>query len=139
MAEAEEPVDVGPPLPFFEQFEPVAETRAPATVLPLSRNPIRSIETYPPAVADPTMSGLDRLLRVSAARGASTLYLSSDSRPSVRVDGELQMLDGEPVLSARDVESLLLTLMPERSHEALRTGAATEWIATSRASAACGA
>ena len=51
-----------------------------------------------------------------------------DRAPSVRVDGELQMLDGEPVLSARDVESLLLTLMPERSHEALRTGAATEWI-----------
>ena len=65
---------------------------------------------------------------MSAARGASTLYLSSDTRPSVRVDGEMQMLEGEPVLTARDVESLLLTLMPERSHEALRTGAATEWI-----------
>ncbi len=82
----------------------------------------------PPLVEDPTLSGLERLLRVSSARGASTLYLSSDSRPSVRVDGELQMLDGEPVHVARDVESLLLTLMPERSHEALRTGAATEWI-----------
>jgi twitching motility protein PilT len=46
----------------------------------------------------------------------------------VRVDGELQELDGEPVLVPRDVESLLLTLMPERNHEALRTGAATEWI-----------
>ena len=55
-----------------------------------------------------------------------------DSRPSVRVDGELQMLDGEPVHVARDVESLLLTLMPERNHEALRTGAATEWILRSR-------
>jgi twitching motility protein PilT len=65
---------------------------------------------------------------MSAARGASNLYLSSDTRPSVRVDGEMQMLEGEPVLTARDVESLLLTLMPERSHEALRTGAATEWL-----------
>ncbi len=74
------------------------------------------------------MSGLDRLLRLSAARGASTLYLSSQSRPSVRVDSELQTLEGEPILTSRDVESLLLTLMPERSHEALRTGAATEWI-----------
>src|SRR5206468_7095762 len=43
-------------------------------------------------------------------------------------DGELQVLEGEPTLTSRDVESLLLTLMPERSHEALRTGAATEWI-----------
>src|SRR5262249_50412103 len=85
-------------------------------------------EPAPPAVEVPTMSGLDRLLRLAAARGASTLYLSSDLRPSVRVDGELHALEGEPVLSARDVESLLLTLMPERNHEALRSGAATEWI-----------
>jgi twitching motility protein PilT len=99
----------------------------PAVVLNISRNPVRS-EMPPPAVEDPTLSGLERLLRVSSARGASTLYLSSESRPSIRVDGELQLLDGEPVHVARDVESLLLTLMPERSHEALRTGAATEWI-----------
>jgi twitching motility protein PilT len=99
----------------------------PAVVLNIARNPIRS-EMPPPLVEDPTLSGLERLLRVSSARGASTLYLSSGSRPCVRVDGELQMLDAEPVLVPRDVESLLLTLMPERSHEALRTGAATEWI-----------
>jgi twitching motility protein PilT len=99
----------------------------PGVVVNISRNPIRS-EAPPPAVEDPMLSGLERLLRVSSARGASTLYLSSGSRPSVRVDGELQMLDGEPVHAARDVESLLLTLMPPRSHEALRTGAATEWI-----------
>jgi twitching motility protein PilT len=108
---------------------PPAEAAAPqpAVVLPLSRNPIRAEQPLP-AVGDPTLSGLDRLLRLSAARGASTLYLSSDSKPGVRVDGELQTLEGEPVLTARDVESLLLTLMPERNHEALRTGAATEWI-----------
>ena len=121
------PVSVEP----LYQATPPPQVRAvpaqPAVVLNISRNPIRA-ETPPPAVEDPTLSGLERLLRVSSARGASTLYLSSESRPSVRVDGELQMLDGEPVHVARDVESLLLTLMPERSHEALRTGAATEWI-----------
>ena len=116
-----QPRAVPPPLRQAE-YEP-----QPAVILNISRNPIRS-EMPPPAVEDPTLSGLERLLRVSSARGASTLYLSSESRPSVRVDGELQLLDGEPVHVARDVESLLLTLMPERSHEALRTGAATEWI-----------
>src|SRR5471032_3281785 len=99
----------------------------PGVVLNIARNPIRS-EMPPPTVEDQTLSGLERLLRLSSARGASTLYLSSEQRPSVRVDGELQMLEGEPVHVARDVESLLLTLMPERNHEALRTGAATEWI-----------
>ena len=46
----------------------------------------------------------------------------------MRVDGELQSLDGEPVHTSSDVISLLLTLMPDRNHEALRTGATTEWI-----------
>jgi twitching motility protein PilT len=98
----------------------------PAVVLPMSRNPIRADVPARPAGEMP--SGLDRLLQLAAARGAATVYLSSDARPSVRVDGELQALEGEPVLTPKDVESLLLTLMPERSHEALRTGAATEWI-----------
>ena len=115
-----------PPLEVLVQPR-IVPPPAPAVVLNIARNPIRT-ELPPPMVDDPTLSGLERLLRVSSARGASTLYLSSQSRPSVRVDGELQMLDGEPVHVARDVESLLLTLMPERSHEALRTGAATEWI-----------
>lgn len=120
---------VGPPdaepAAFFGAWPHPA---SPRPVLPLARNPIRAESHVSSSIGDPTMSGLDRLLRLSAARGASTLYVSSESRASVRVDGELQVLEGEPVLTARDVESLLLTLMPERSHEALRTGAATEWI-----------
>lgn len=103
----------------------------PAVVLPMSRSPIRTGLTSPPSspgITDPTAPGLDRLLRLSSARGASALYLSSESRASMRVDGELQPLDGEPILTSREVESLLLTLMPERCHEALRTGAAAEWV-----------
>lgn len=115
------------PAPLPSLMADAPEPAQSAVVLQISRNPIRP-DPQLPSIGDPTMSGLDRLLRTSAARGASTLYLSSESRPSVRVDGELQMLDGEPILTGRDVESLLLTLMPERSHEALRTGAATEWI-----------
>jgi len=130
---ASEPLPASAPQPpQIREASPLAPRAVqpppqPAVVLPLARNPIRA-EQPAPAPAGATMSGLDRLLRLAAARGASTLYLSSDSRPGVRVDGELQTLDGEPVLTARDVESLLLTLMPERNHEALRTGAATEWI-----------
>ena len=117
---------VAPPPAPVRSERPRPEAPQSAVVLPISRNPIRA--DAPPPLVEPTDFGLDRLLRVSAARGASTLYLSSDAQPSVRVDGELQTLDGEAELTARDVESLLLTLMPERSHEALRTGATTEWI-----------
>ena len=124
-----EPKHVEEPAAVPPAVAPVVlkEAPQPAVVLPLARNPVR-FEHQLPLIADPTLAGLDRLLRLAAARGASTLYLSSQSCASVRVDGELQALEGEPILTSRDVESLLLTLMPERNHEALRTGAATEWI-----------
>ncbi len=97
-----------------------------AVVLPLTRTPMRG-ET-PPPLADQALAGLDRLLRLAAARGASTLFLSSDTRPSIRVDGEVQALENTSILGPNDVESLLLTLVPERNAEALRTGATSEWI-----------
>jgi len=102
------------------------EPPQPAVVLPLTKSPMRS-DSRPPLAAQ-ALSGLDRLLRLAAARGASTLYLSSGTRPSIRVDGDLQALESTPVLGPNDVESLLLTLMPERNAEALRTGSTSEWI-----------
>ncbi|MGE0448330.1 MAG: type IV pilus twitching motility protein PilT [Vicinamibacterales bacterium] len=96
-----------------------------AVVLPLTRTPLHP--DAPPPLAEPVLSGIDRLLRLAAARGASTLYLSSGAQPSIRLDGEVRALDGAAVLGPNEVESLLLTLMPERGAEALRSGAATEW------------
>ncbi len=118
---------VARPLAPAPQAAPSEASLPAAVVLPLARNPIRP--DAPPPLVEQASSGLDRLLRLAAARGASTLYLSSSARPSVRVDGDMQTLDGAPLLGPNDVESLLLTLMPERSAEALRTGVASEWIA----------
>ena len=99
----------------------------PAIVLPLLRTSLKA--EAPPPLAGGTVSGLDRLLRLAAARGASTLYLVSGAKPSMRIDGEVRTLDGAAVLAPNDVESLLLTLMPERSAEALRNGVSGEWVA----------
>jgi twitching motility protein PilT len=107
-------------------LQAVPQPPQPAVVLPLSRSPIRP--DVPPPIAPDALAGLDRLLRLAAARGASTLYLSSASRPSLRVDGDVHTIDGAPILGPNDVEALLLTLMPERNAEALRTGVASEWI-----------
>jgi twitching motility protein PilT len=107
-----------------EQREAPQPDITPAVVLTMARGPIRA--EMPPAIAEPSMS-LDRLLRLATARGASTLYLSSSTTPSVRVDGEMRPLDGTGVLEADEVESLLLSVMPNRDGEALRTGATAEW------------
>jgi twitching motility protein PilT len=115
------PVQYTPP-PVLERAEPAQ----PAVVLPLSRNPVRG-DAPPPLTGSFSGTGLDRLLRIAAARGASTLYLASLAKPSIRVDGEIQMLD-EAALGPSDVEALLIDLMPERNREALRSGVGTEWI-----------
>jgi twitching motility protein PilT len=114
-APAPGPSTVVPP----SQFGPPPQ---PAVVLPLTRNVVR------PDASDQSTPGLDRLLRMAAARGASTLYLSSGAQPTLRVDGELHSLDDAPVLDADEIESSLLTLMPERNAEAFRRGVASDWV-----------
>jgi twitching motility protein PilT len=119
------PVAAAPPEPeWVPEREP--ELR-PAVVLPLSRHQVRGDQSarFTPSLHS---TGIDRLLRIAAARGASTLYLTSQSRPSIRVDGEIGPIEGESVLSEGDVETLILDMIPERNREALRSQAGTEWI-----------
>ena len=78
--------------------------------------------------SSPRLAGVERLLRLAAARGASMLYLTSGARPAIRVDGEMMPLESEPPLDADQLESLILEVVPERSREALRSGEITEWI-----------
>ena len=117
------PPPVQAPPPVTLRSEPIQQ---PAVVLPLSRNAARN-DAPPVLTGSFSGTGLDRLLRIAAARGASTLYIASLARPSIRVDGEIQMLD-ESSLGPSDVEALLIDLMPERNREALRSGIGTEWI-----------
>jgi hypothetical protein len=109
------------------QRAPVAESESqPAVVLPLSRG-VRNEQAI--RFSQPLQTGgIDRLLRIAAARGASTLYLTSQARPSIRIDGEIGVIEGESVLSEADVEALILDIIPERNRETLRSEPGTEWI-----------
>jgi twitching motility protein PilT len=109
------------PRPVRPEDRPTPET--PATVLPLARNFVKSDGRR--MGTSPRLAGLDRLLRLAAARGAETLYLFSQARPSIRVDGEIGALEGEPVLGASDVEALLLEALPDPREEKAE---GTEWI-----------
>lgn len=122
--EEPEPEPVPAPLSVITGFVRPSSA-SPAVVVPMSRN-ARPDASSPMSAS--SKAGLDRLLRLAAARGASTLYLTSQARPSIRVDGEIQPLSAEAPLTASDVEALLLDLMPERNREELRSGAGTEWI-----------
>ena len=124
------PAGAAAPPPFHAENEQRAVAPADlnqAVVLPLARNPVRTDAAAQPAPSL-QIGGLERLLRLATARGANTLYLMSGVQPSIRVDGGISALDGEPALSAPEVESLLLDLAPERTREALQKGLDTEWM-----------
>jgi twitching motility protein PilT len=95
-------------------------------VLPTSRHVTNSEPATPSPVVE-TPAGLERLLRAAAACRGSTVYLLSNARPLVCVDGRLQPIDGEPLRTASEIVSMMRTLMPDFDHEALRTGATVEW------------
>ena len=101
------------------------ETPSPAIVVPLTRATTRTDASTP--LVEPALARLERLVRTAAARGASTIYLVAGARPTIRVDGDIRTLDGIAVLSSSEVESLLLTQMPERHAHAFRRGVAGEW------------
>ncbi len=109
----------------IESLAPTPEPEPPPVVVPIARpvrvEPMRGLSSRP--------GGIERLLRIASSRGASALYLPSDVRPHLRIDGDIRVLEGEPVSSSMDVEAALLELMPEAAREALRRGEPTEWVA----------
>jgi len=99
-----------------------APDQLPAVVLSLTRDGARGAAQGTRGTVRP--GGIERLLRLAAARGASALYLTTQARPAVRVDGDIRLLDGEPALSSGDVEAAVLELAPEGA----RDKESAEWI-----------
>jgi twitching motility protein PilT len=68
-----------------------------------------------------------QLLRAAAERGASTVYVVAQSKPMIRIDGDISPLDDSQVLTDADVERLIATLEPHRAGPA-SAAVGTEWI-----------
>lgn len=57
---------------------------------------------------------MDRLLTITAEEGASDLHLSVGRYPTVRIDGRLIPLEDKKMLSAKDTESLITSILDEK-------------------------
>ena len=125
------PVEPAGPVPLADEGPRPPQSPSPAAAgddvddAPLTRT-VR-IEV-PARTASARPSTVERLLRVAAARGASALFLSSQSRPYVRVEGNLRVLDGEAALGGPDVEAAVLEVVPDAAREGVRRGEPAEWI-----------
>jgi len=83
----------------------------------------------PDRAAPPSRAtGIDRLLRAADAVGASELFLVSQSRPYVRVGGNVRPLQDEAPLAATDIEALIADVTPEPWRDAVRRGDPAEWL-----------
>jgi twitching motility protein PilT len=123
------PVAASEPAPLMAEVEPEPE-RERAVVVPLARQTIRSEVTVSAASARVEGFSVAELLRVAAARGASTVYVVAQSQPMVRADGEINVLDigsGAP-LAESDVNRLVLDLAPPSARDAWQRGASAEWM-----------
>ena len=104
----------------------VAAVQQSAVVLPIDRGTPRSDAGW--HTGEVSAASLEKLVRLALGRGATALILSSNARPAVRIDGEIQTLDGLPTLSAGEIEATLLAALPERHASALRMGQPSEWV-----------
>jgi twitching motility protein PilT len=82
----------------------------------------------PPKSVQATESIVERLLGNLATRGASMLYLTSQSRPFLRIEGAMRAVESEPALTPADIDAIVLDLMPEAAREAHGRGEPAEWI-----------
>jgi twitching motility protein PilT len=112
------------PLEHIELVEPF-EAAPHSVVLPMTRT-VR-IEV-PPRIPASRSSDIERLLRIAAARGASALFLTSESRPHMRVEGDIRLLENEAVLTRTDVEAAIVEIAPETARQSNAIGEATEWL-----------
>jgi len=121
-----EPV-IAAQIEFVKPDEPAerVEPAATAVVVPLTRT-VR-IEVPPRQVAAPRISNVERLLRLAVARGASSLFLASDSPPYMRVERDMRQIDSEPVMSRAELEGAILEIAPDGQESASKSPA-TEWI-----------
>jgi twitching motility protein PilT len=92
----------------------------PAASTRIAAKPVEPADVRPPAesaapssvssVSMERLTNLDDLLRLAASCGASTLYLAPQSRPSVRVGGEVWVLEDIPILETNELDALLFAL-----------------------------
>ena len=80
----------------------------------------------PPTGAPVTDAGLLEVLKAASERGASIVYVVAQSKPMIRVDGEISALDHGQLLSAPDVERLVAGMVPAQLAESAKTGP-VEW------------
>lgn len=132
-----------PPETPVENPVPVSAAAAPPPAAAVARIAAASPAGHPASVVTPIARGIARpdraagaervddesvirILRDAVERGAATVYVVAQSKPMLRVDGEISALDDYHVLADADIERLVSALQPHGAGSS--TELAPEWI-----------
>ena len=77
--------------------------------------------------ASPERDRIEGMLRVMVQRGSSDLHLRVGEPPIVRVDGGMVRLPDTAALQARELESLVKSIMPERNRSEFDSSSDTDF------------
>jgi len=100
-----------------EQIEPEELLIPPAAALP-TQPPIAPEKlVYDSALSDGSTANIDRLLNKLLELKGSDLHIATGAVPMIRVDGEMRSVPGSELLSAEQVQRLLLPIVPPRNRE----------------------
>jgi twitching motility protein PilT len=103
--------------------EPEPIVKAAPVLVPMPRPAVR-LEHAPRQTRALTVQ---QVLRAAASRGASMVYLAADTAASIRVDGEIHVLEGVEPLTSAKLEAGIAEIMPAADRPALRTREHAEW------------
>ena len=100
-------------------------TASSAVVTPIARPPLKlqPPQVSAPAAAASTEASLLELLRAAAEHGASMVYAVVDTRPMMRLSGEIAVVGTQGPVAAGDVERFIFQFAPRE----LVADAAPEW------------
>lgn len=81
-----------------------------------------SVPNVKEAALDPNSAreAMEKLLRMLVEQGGSDLHMRVGEPPILRKSGEMHRVEGQPKLDPTTMESLLLSIMPERNQKEFR-------------------
>ena len=106
---------------------PEQPTAAPARAsAPVARVSEEHVDVGAPP-SSPERDRMEGMLRVMVQRGSSDLHLRVGEPPIVRVDGGMVRLPDTAALQARELESLVKSIMPERNRSEFDNSSDTDF------------
>jgi twitching motility protein PilT len=110
-----EPVSV--PISVPASPVPEAVSISPSPSLPLSPASPSTVSQISTPTTNSDKPRIEHYLRLMIERKASDLHMSSEAAPLARISGDIQLIEGDRILSTTELHSILMEIIPDENRE----------------------